>query len=336
MLEAYHLAIVFAGLTGLAVLLYALLDGYDLGVGVMLPMGDNPKEEAHRDTMIASIGPFWDANETWLVLAIGLLLIAFPAAHSVVMYHLYLPVAIMLAGLILRGVAFDFRAKAAVDHKYHWDICFKLGSVLTSLTQGYMLGRYIMGFATEPGAIAFAIISAVCVTAAYAYIGSAWLILKTEDKLQKRAIAWTKIAGRICLIGIITVSIVNPLVNPSVYQRWFQMPLAMFVLLIPTLCIAAFIVNDRLLTRLPKANDRHSGWPFALTAIIFTLSFIALSFSFMPDIVPGKMTIWQAAAAPEALNFILIGAVIVVPVILAYTALAYKIFQGKATELRYH
>lgn len=335
-MDAHNLAIIFAALTGLSVIVYALLDGYDLGVGILFPMGKDQESESRRDTMIASIGPFWDANETWLVLAIGLLLIAFPAAHSIVMYHLYLPVAVMLIGLIMRGVAFDFRAKAAVDHKYHWDMCFKAGSIITSVSQGYMLGLYVIGFESSALALLFACVSALGVTAAYSYIGSGWLIMKTEGALQKKSVNWAQLSGRLTAIGIIAVSIINPLVNPTVFERWFQMPLAMFVLLIPALCIAAFIVNDRLLARLPKVDDRHCYWPFVLTAIIFILSFLALGFSFMPDIVPGKMTIWQAASAPESLRFILYGAVVVIPIILAYTIFAYKIFHGKATDLKYY
>ena len=328
------LALTFAALTGFAIIMYALLDGYDLGVGILLPLGN--ENEQQRDTMIASIGPFWDANETWLVLAVGLLLIAFPAAHSLILLHLYIPVVLMLIGLILRGVAFDFRAKAAASHKTHWDWCFKGGSIITSLSQGYMLGQYVMGFDYTATGLMFSALSAVCVTAAYAYIGSAWLILKTEDELQVKAVNWAKIAGRLSFIGVAAVSIVNPLVNPSVFDRWFQMPLAMFILLLPTVCVTLFIVNDRLLARLPKPQDRHNWVPFTLISAIFVICFLALGFSFMPDIVPGKMTIFEAAAAPESLSFILYGAVLVVPVILGYTLFSYKVFSGKATQLRYH
>ncbi|WP_308366109.1 MULTISPECIES: cytochrome d ubiquinol oxidase subunit II [unclassified Microbulbifer] len=328
------LPVVFIGLMGLAILLYAVLDGYDLGVGILLPMGE--EDEAQRDTMIASIGPFWDANETWLVLAIGLLLIAFPIAHSFILTHLYIPVAIMLLGLILRGVAFDFRAKAAVNHKLAWDRTFKIGSLLTTLTQGYMLGQYVMGF--EPGwpSQLFSALSALGVTAAYSYIGSAWLIMKTEGKLQSRAIRWTHLAGRAAFVGVVAVSLVNPMVNPGVFDRWFTFPLVMFVLLIPMLCFFAFGANEILLRRLPKVDDRHCWIPFVNVLLIFLLSFTALAFSFFPEIVPGKITIWEAASATESLIFILVGAVIVVPLILAYTIYAYRVFHGKATELHYH
>ncbi|MFC6632978.1 cytochrome d ubiquinol oxidase subunit II [Microbulbifer taiwanensis] len=328
------LPVIFIGLMGLAVLAYAVLDGYDLGVGILLPM--SKQDERQRDTMIASIGPFWDANETWLVLAIGLLLIAFPSAHSLVLMNLYIPTAIMLVGLIMRGVAFDFRAKAAVAHKLAWDRTFKAGSLLTSLTQGYMLGQYVMGFDAGWEAQLFSGLSAIGVTAAYSYIGAAWLIMKTEGSLQSRAIRWTRRAGRAAFIGVVAVSAVNPLVNPGVFDRWFTFPLVMFVLLIPMLCFFAFAANEVLLRRLPKVDDRHCWIPFVNVLLVFILCFTGLAFSFYPDIVPGKLTIWQAASAPESLRFILVGAIIVVPVILAYTAFSYRVFHGKATELHYH
>lgn len=334
MIDEQWLPIIFAGLMGFAVLVYAILDGYDLGVGVLLPMGQN--DEADRDTMIASIGPFWDANETWLVLAVGLLLIGFPAAYNLVFMHLYIPAAIMLIGLILRGVSFDFRAKAAVDHKLAWDYCFKTGSIMTTLAQGYMLGQYVMGFEQGWASQLFCLLSALCVTAAFGYMGAAWLILKTEANLQRRAVRWALVAGRISFVGVLAVCLVNPLVNPGVFDRWFEFPLVMFVLLIPVLCGLTFLCNDILLKRLPKANDRHNWAPFVFVASIFLLCFSALAFSFFPDIVPGKLNIWQSASAPESLGFIFIGVIIVMPVILLYTAFAYRVFRGKATELHYH
>ena len=334
MFDAHQLPMIFAGLMALAVVVYAILDGYDLGVGILIPM--SPDAEPERDIMIASIGPFWDANETWLVLAVGLMLIAFPAAHSLVLMNLYLPVVVMLIGLIMRGVAFDFRAKAAVAHKLAWDRIFKFGSLLTTLTQGYMLGAYVTGFETTPLTLAFCALSAVGVTAAYCYIGSAWLVLKTEAALQQKAIGWTRLTGRITLAGILTVSLVNLKINPSVFDRWFDFPLVMFVLLIPVVTLGAFVTNEVLLNRLPKANDRHCGVPFLLVALIFIMSFCGLAFSFFPYVVPGQLTVWEAASAPESLSFILMGALVVIPVILLYTAYSYKVFHGKATELRYH
>jgi len=330
--EEYWLPVIFVSLMGLAVLVYAILDGYDLGVGILLPL-DN---EQQRDTMIASIGPFWDANETWLVLAVGLLLIAFPTAHSAVLYHLYIPAVIMLIGLILRGVAFDFRAKVSVGHKFAWDCVFKAGSLITTLSQGYMLGLYVMGFRTDWEAQLFTLLSCLGVTAAYSLIGAAWLILKTEHDLQLRAIRWAKVALRITTVGIVTVCIVNPIVNQGVFDQWFTYPRVMFVLLIPVLCVIAFVVLYFLLNFLPRQCDRYAWLPLLMVAIIFILSFVGLGFSFYPYVVPNELTIWQAASAPESLRFILIGALVVIPTILAYTIFAYRIFKGKATDLKYY
>jgi len=334
MMDAQTLPVIFVGLMALAVIVYAILDGYDLGVGILLPIA--PEAERERDIMIASIGPFWDANETWLVLAVGLMLIAFPAAHSLILMNLYLPVVIMLIGLIMRGVAFDFRAKAAVAHKLAWDRIFKFGSLLTTLTQGYMLGAYVTGFETSVLTIIFCLLSAIGVSAAYCYIGSAWLILKTENDLQKRAIDWTQKSGRITFVGILAVSLINLWINPNVFDRWFEFPLVFFALLIPVISLSAFSANEVLLNRLPKTQDRHCWLPFILVTVIFVMSFAGLAFSFFPDIVPGQLTIWEAASAPESLSFILIGALIVIPIILLYTAYSYRVFWGKATELRYH
>ena len=331
--EAYWLPVIFIGLMGLSVLVYAILDGYDLGVGILLPIDEAREED--RDTMIASIGPFWDANETWLVLAVGLMLIAFPAAHSLVFYHLYMPATVMLIGLILRGVAFDFRAKAAIDHKLDWDRCFKIGSVLTCLAQGYMLGQFVVGFASDSGGLIFSLLSAVCVTAAYRYIGACWLVIKTESELQKRMIREARLSGRLALLGVLAVCIVNPLVNPDVFVRWFSGGIYSCLWAIPLICFFAFLSNDRLLGDSRQAA-RHCWRPFLQTALVFLCCFVALCLSFFPDIVPNQMDIWEAASAPASLKFILVGAIIVVPIILAYTVFAYWVFRGKATSLHYH
>ncbi len=330
------LPVIFIGLMGFAVLVYAILDGYDLGVGILLPLEDSETGHQHRNMMISSIGPFWDANETWLVLAVGIMLIAFPAAHSEILFHLYLPASLMLIGLILRGVAFDFRTKATMEYRKLWNFLFKCGSLITTLTQGYMLGQYVVSFDKSPSSIAFCILSAVCVSAAFSFIGAAWLIMKTEGELQKRAIKWATWSGRATFVGVIAVSIVNTVINPFVYERWFQFPLVMFALLIPAIALMCFVLNDSLLKRLPKTNDKYCWLPFVYAIVIFISSFIGLAFSFFPDIVPGKLSVWDAASAPESLAFILVGAVVVIPVILLYTIFSYKVFHGKATDLKYY
>lgn len=328
------LAQIFVGLMGLAILVYAILDGYDLGVGMLLPA--QPALEKQRDMMIASIGPFWDANETWLVLAVGILLIAFPAAHSLILYHLYLPTAFMLVGLILRGVAFDFRAKAHISHKLGWDYTFRIGSWITALTQGYMLGLFVMGFDTGFKSQLFALLSALGVASAYAYIGACWLVWKSEGELQGFAIRKAQICGKLALLGVISVSIVNPLVHPDVFARWFTWPLVMFVLLIPLICFLAFATNEFLLRRMPLAADRLAFVPFLLVAVIFLCCFTGVAFSFFPEVVPGKLTIYDAMSAEESLRFLLAGAALVVPLIVLYTIASYYIFRGKVTDLQYH
>ena len=177
---------IFLALMGLAMLAYVVLDGFDLGVGILLPGGD----DAQKDTMIASIGPFWDANETWLVLGVGILLIAFPMAHGVILSSLYLPVTIMLIALILRGVAFDFRVKARAKHKHLWDRSFFAGSALAALSQGFMLGAYILGFEWSVANFAFASLIGVCLLAGYALLGATWLLMKAEGELQRKAVRW--------------------------------------------------------------------------------------------------------------------------------------------------
>ncbi len=332
MFSADTLAIIFVGLMGLSVLLYAILDGYDLGVGILLPL-DN---EEDSDDMIASIGPFWDANETWLVMAVGVLLIAFPSAHSFILKELYIPVAILLIALILRGVAFDFRVKAHFSHRALWNKAFKVGSVLAALSQGYMLGMYIMGFEHSWQSFAFSALSGLGVVAAYSYIGACWLVMKSEGKLQKQATLWARKAGRFSFIGVLAVSIVNPLINPSVFERWFSLPNIILLLPLPAFCFVLFLIIDRLLKRMPFKEDASCWIPFVGAIMIFFLCFNGLAFSFFPDIVPGKITIWQAAAAPESLSFILWGAMLVIPCILAYTVYSYQVFWGKTKALRYY
>ncbi|BCD97255.1 cytochrome d ubiquinol oxidase subunit II [Marinagarivorans cellulosilyticus] len=326
-----ELAIIFAGLMGLAVFIYAIADGYDLGVGMLLPQASSSQAESMRDTMIASIGPFWDANETWLVLAVGILLIAFPTAHSIVLYQLYLPATFMLVGLILRGVAFDFRAKTSVAQKAYWDKAFFAGSLLTSLCQGYMLGRFVLGFEHSLIAYIFAILAALGVSIAYCLIGAAWLVYKTEGSVQKRAQAKLSLFTVITGVGIILVSLANLWANPDVLNRWFNSQLGVWLIAIPLLGLAGFAA----LTAYIRKRHRSDLWPLLCVIIIFASSFFGLAASFLPDIVPGQLTIFEAASAAESLQFILVGAAIVVPCICAYTAFSYWVFRGKSQALKY-
>jgi cytochrome bd ubiquinol oxidase subunit II len=329
---ALWLPVAFAGLMGLAVLLYVVLDGYDLGVGIL----SGTVQGEHRDRMIASIGPFWDANETWLVLAVGLLLVAFPQAHGAILGELYLPVAGLLLGLILRGVAFEFRAKSSVGYKAWWDRAFVAGSTLAALMQGYMLGLYIVGFERTAANVSFALLTALCLVAGYAFIGATWLIMKTEGVLQRRAVAWARGTLLLSGIGMVAVSVVTPLVSERIWDKWLSLPNFVLLAPVPLVTAALFMALGVVLRHLPTRTDRFCWLPFAGAVGIFMLGFHGLAYSFFPYIVPDTLTVWQAAAAPESLMIIFAGALVVLPIIAAYSAFAYRIFWGKATDLRYY
>jgi cytochrome bd ubiquinol oxidase subunit II len=325
------LPFIFAGLMGLAILIYVVLDGFDLGIGILFAFAGDEEQ----DTMIAAIGPFWDANETWLVLAVGLLLVAFPLAHGVILTALYLPVFVLLFGLILRGVAFDFRAKVPAHRKQRWNRAFFAGSLIASLAQGYMLGVYVLGLATGLPAMVFGALVALCLAAAYAAMGAAWLIYKTEGELQQRAVLWLRSALVFTALGMAAVSIATPLASPRIFDRWFVLPDMIWLAPLPILSAALFAWLWWQTFHLPKENDRHSMLPFLTLAAIFTLGFAGLAWSFYPFVVPDKLTIWEAAAAPGSLGLILVGTLAVLPVILGSTIYVYRVFGGKASDLRY-
>lgn len=326
------LPLVFAGLMGLSMLIYGVLDGYDLGVGILMKAAA-PDE---KDLMIGSIGPFWDANETWLVLGVGLLLVAFPQANGIILGHLYMPVALMLLGLTLRGVAFDFRAKAKVDHKEAWNNAFIAGSLLASVSQGYMLGSYILGFAEGWVAFMFALTVGFCVAAGYSLIGACWLIMKTKDQLQIHSVRWARKALWGTTAGIMIVSLATPLVSADIFAKWFSFPNVILLAPIPMMTGALVVALEVLLRQLPKPQDRWCWVPFVTTICIFILCFHGLAYSFYPYIVPGQLKIVDAASSPESLKIILVGALVVLPVLIGYTVLAYKIFHGKADALTYN
>jgi cytochrome bd ubiquinol oxidase subunit II len=321
----------FAFLIGLSMLLYAILDGYDLGVG-MLCSRVSPQD---RDRMIASIGPFWDANETWLVLGVGLLLVAFPPAHGIVLGILYLPVTVMMLALVFRGVAFDFRKKVPPERKFLWDRVFSISSLVVGLCQGYMVGRFVTGFQEGAPAQWFAFFFGGLVVAGYALMGSTWIILKTEGALQLRSLTWARHSIWIMVVGAILSSLAAVFTDTRLYARMFAFPELTLLIIMPLVSIALTLLMHQLSRVLPLPEDRLSWLPFAIAISIFTLGFLGLVYSFYPYIIPGQLRIVDAAAAPESLWVILIGAVIVLPFLLGYTVMAYFIFRGKATDLSY-
>jgi cytochrome bd ubiquinol oxidase subunit II len=330
------LPLVFAFVMALAMLAYVILDGYDLGVGVLLRSAEN---DGQKDTMIASIGPFWDANETWLVLGVGVLLVAFPMAHGVILGALYLPVALMLIALTLRGVAFDFRVKARAEHKSLWDRAFFAGSLLAGWSQGFMLGGLITGFKGDVVSQLFSALIGLCLVAAYCLLGAGWLIMKTEGALQLKAVAWARGSWWFAASGVAAISLATPLVSPRIFEKWFSFPNLVMLFPIPAVTLVLFLVMARSLKRLPtrlsQNNQYGAGVPFACTVGIFLLAFYGLAYSLFPWLVVDHLTIWQAASSPEALLVIFYGVVVVLPVIIGYTVFAYRVFWGKSTALKY-
>ena len=318
------LPVVFTILMGAAILAYVVLDGYDLGVGMLMPAAD--RDEQNR--MVASIGPFWDANETWLVLGIGLLLVAFPVAHGEILGALYLPVAAMLVGLMLRGVAFELRIKAEGWHKELWNWLFWAGSTLASLSQGFMLGRYVTGFAPGFGYWAFALMVAGCLCGGYVLLGATWLVLRTEGPLQAKAAAWARWGLAWVALGVALVSLATPLISETVRLKWFDFPRTLGLMVLP---LGTLLTGIWVWISLGKSDWK----PFAGAVAIYVLAFIGLAYSLFPYVVIDRLTIWEAAAHPSALVFVLVGTLIVLPFIVGYTFYAYTVFSGKVRSGAY-
>jgi cytochrome bd ubiquinol oxidase subunit II len=325
------LPLVFMAVMGLSLLAYVILDGYDLGVGILLPFA----ADEEKDIMVSSIGPFWDANETWLVLGIGVLLVAFPKAHGIVLSALYLPVAVMLVGLILRGVSFDFRVKARAARKGLWNGLFALGSLMASMAQGWMLGAWLTGFDTGLWSLLFAGGIALTLPTAYAMLGAGWLIMKTWDELQLKAVGWARAVLWPMGAALVGISMATPMVSGTVFDKWFGMPQIIGLLPIPLACAAAFYAALHVISK-PKVVAAGYGWVvFASTVLIFIMAFLGLAYSIYPYIVIERLTVWQAASAHESLVVIFIGTAITLPAIVVYTIYMYRVFWGRAAVLSY-
>lgn len=322
------LATIWAALIAFSVLAYVVLDGFDLGVGILFPYYP---DRADRDLMTNSIAPVWDGNETWLVLGGGGLMAAFPTAYAAVMPALYVPIIVMLLGLIFRGVAFEFRWRTRPGSR-RWDIAFWLGSTIAAFMQGIALGMIVQGGEVEGNSYAagswnwftpFSVTTGFAVVVGYALLGATWLNLKTSGEIQQKA---CRIALRACFslfTLIAAVSLWTPFIDRAYFDRWFGWPTAFFSALVPTLLmICAWVIWHGL------RSGQHLA-PFLAALSVFVLCFAGLGISFYPFILPGVLTI-EAAAAPDAsLGFLLVGALILVPIILIYTGYAYWVFRGK-------
>jgi cytochrome d ubiquinol oxidase subunit II len=325
------LPLFFVSVMGLALLIYIVLDGFDLGIGMLLPLAN----EDEKDRMIAAIGPFWDANETWIVLGVGVLLIAFPIAHGVVLTALYLPVTFMLIGLILRGVAFDFRVKAKSEYKCMWNRLFALGSFIAATSQGWMLGKYVMGLEDSVVSFLFAMAIALALPALYVMLGCGWLFIKTDGDLYQKVRRWARITVLPMGLGLFLISIATPIASETIAAKWFSLPAAIGLLPIPVTCMLAYTVIVWVL-RHNRIMDAGYGWiVFVSMIVICVMCALGLAYSIYPDIVINKLTIWETAASTDSLIFTFVGVVITVPMIFAYTIFIYRIFSGKAKSLSY-
>lgn len=325
-----NLPLIFAGIIALAIFMYVLLDGFDLGVGILFPFA--PTNQC-RDKMMNSVAPFWDGNETWLVLGGGGLMAAFPLAFSIVMPAFYIPIILMLLGLIFRGVAFEFRFKVkSIREQRIWDYSFHFGSLIATFFQGIMIGAFIKGDAVKLGAFSwlsdFSIMCGIALIFGYSLLGSTWLIMKTHDQTQiwARRVAFYVLI----LVGffISLVSIWTPFLHEGIFERWFATPNIFFLTPIPILTATAFILLIKTLA------EKKESAPFFLTMMIFSLCYIGLTISLYPYIVPYEISFEEAAASTKSLSFLLIGVAITLPAILGYTYYSYYVFRGKATHER--
>jgi cytochrome d ubiquinol oxidase subunit II len=325
------LPLVFLAIMGLSLVLYVILDGYDLGIGLLLPFAT----EQEKDTMVAAIGPFWDANETWLVLGVGVLLIAFPAAHALVLTSLYIPVTVMLFGLVLRGVSFDFRVKAASRQKRMWNRAFAGGSLIAAVAQGWMLGSYVTGLESSAVSVAFSVLIAATMPALYVVLGAGWLLLKTEGALFDKALAWGRRAMPVMGLALVAISISTPLVSETIRDAWFSMPNFIGLMPIPLATLVAFGAVYWVLNRRSVALAGYAWIVLGGTVLMCVLAALGLAYSLYPYIVLDRLTIFDAAAAPSSLMFVFVGVAIVLPFTIGYTIFVYRIFHGKATGLSY-
>jgi cytochrome d ubiquinol oxidase subunit II len=325
------LPLMFMGVMGFALLLYVILDGYDLGIGMLLPLANAEEKE----TMLASIGPFWDANETWLVLGVGVLLIAFPEAHGLVLTTLYVPVTIMLIGLILRGVSFDFRVKARSTKKRMWNRCFAAGSFIAAAAQGWMLGSYITGLNTGPLNVAFSGLIAVTMPALYIVLGAGWLMIKTEGRLFDKAARWGRNAMPAMGLAMLAISVSTPIVSATIASKWFTLPNFIGLAPIPVTTLIAFAAVYWVLIREEIARAGYAWLVMAGTVLICVMAALGLAYSLYPYVVLDRLTVWDAAAADNSLRFVGVGVALVLPFTIAYTVFVYRVFRGKATDLSY-
>jgi cytochrome d ubiquinol oxidase subunit II len=322
-------SLIWALIIVFGVMMYVVMDGFDLGIGLLFFF---VRDKEERDVMMNTVAPVWDGNETWLVLGGAGLFGAFPLAYSVVLSALYLPVIFMLMGLIFRGVAFEFRFKAREHRRHIWDKSFIGGSLVATFFQGVVLGAFINGIPVVDHAYAggsldwfrpFPVFCGLALVVAYAQLGCTWLIMKTEGRLQEQMHGLAFYLACALLVIIILVSVWTPLSHPEIARRWFSMPNFLFFLPVPALVLLGLFAVLRALAR------RATATPFLLTLLVVFLGYSGLGISLWPNIIPPSVSIWDAASPPQSQGFALVGALFILPFILGYSAWSYYIFRGK-------
>jgi cytochrome d ubiquinol oxidase subunit II len=327
----WYLPVIWAALIGTAVAMYVILDGFDLGIAILFPF---TKTERERDQMMNTVAPFWDGNETWLVLGGGGLWVAFPTAYAVIMPAFYLPVIVMLLALVFRGVAFEFRWIGRTSKKY-WNFAFSAGSILAAFSQGLILGGLIQGVKIQNDVFAggaldwatpFAFMCGSAVVAGYALLGATWLVMKTDGEVARRAREQSKLLLIVVLAFMALVSLWTPLQFERIASRWFSTPNIFFLWPVP---IVTALVALGCWIWLQKGRE---ALPFFSVIGLFLLGYLGIVISNFPYLVPPSLTVWQTAAAPASQIFMLIGTLFLLPIILGYIALVYWLFRGKIRE----
>ncbi|ADR61920.1 cytochrome d ubiquinol oxidase subunit II [Pseudomonas putida] len=331
------LPLIWAVIIIFGVMMYVVMDGFDLGIGMLFPF---VKGEQDRDVMMNTVAPVWDGNETWLILGGAGLFGAFPMAYAVVLEALYLPLILMLIGLIFRGVAFEFRFKAKADKRHIWDKAFIWGSLIATFFQGVALGAFLEGFKVVDRHFAggtldwltpFSLFCGLGLIVAYTLLGCTWLIMKTEGPLQQKMHDMARPLALVLLVVIGIVSLWTPIAYPQIADRWFSMPNLIWFMPVPLLVLVTFY-------GLLKAVARNAHYtPFLLTLVLIFLGYSGLGISLWPNIIPPSISIWDAAAPPQSQGFMLVGTLFILPFILMYTFWSYYVFRGKVThEDGYH
>lgn len=325
------LAFIFAALIGYIIIMYVILDGFDLGVGILFPFTNSDKE---RDKMMNAIAPVWDGNETWLVFGGAMLYGSFPQVYGLLLPILYMPLMLMLVALIFRGVSFEFRFKAQKS-KPIWNWAFAISSIAAAFFQGVVLGAFVQGFPHKDGVILtqqvdwltpFSLLTGVALVCGYGLLGATWMVIKSEQALQKKMVHYAK--GLLVLIGmfLVFVSIWTPLHNNEIFTRWYSFPNMLYLSPLPIITAVMLFLTWR---SLGKGHDWH---PFLYSVVIFLCAYTGIAISVYPYLIPYQLSFWEAAAPDSTLKFILVGVVLMLPILITYTLYAYHVFRGKSDE----